>query len=172
VLLLNYPPNKEGLISSIDAQRTDSLRYWIHGTFKTNLAAGAKIKTLHPRGANFNPANMVDAREQTFYATTDNFNTDTIVFDLGIAKTFDVVMVQEVIELGHRTTSWSVDYSSDGKHWISIPEATAKQSIGYKWLVKFKPVTASYVRLRITGGKACPAIHTFGIYKEQALKPE
>jgi len=171
VLLLNYPPNKEGLISPIDAQRTDSLRYLINGTFKTNLASGAKIKTLHPRGANYKPSNMVDNIESTYYATTDAFATDTITFDLGSAKTFDVLMLQEVIELGHRTTGWSVDYSTNGKTWVPIPEATGKQSIGYKWLVKFKPVTASKVRLRITSGKACAAIHTFGIYKQQALKP-
>ena len=170
VLLLNYPPNKEGLISPIDAQRTDSLRSLINGTFKTNLANGAKIKTRHPRGANFKPSNMVDTVESTYYATTDAFATDTITFDLSSKKTFDVLMLQEVIELGHRTTGWSVDYSTNGKSWKPIPEATGKQSIGYKWLVRFNPVTASKVRLRITAGKAGPAIHTFGLYKQQALK--
>lgn len=171
VLLLNYPPNKEGLISSIDAGRTDSLRRLIDGTFKTNLASGATIKTLHPRGGKYKPANMVDQQEGTYYAATDAFKTDTITFDLGAARTFDVLMLQEVIELGHRTTGWSVDYSSDGSTWAPIPEARDKQSIGYKWLIKCKPVTASHVRLRITAGKACPAIHTFGIYKQQMAMP-
>jgi len=172
VLLLNFPPNKQGLISPIDSQRADSLHYLIYGTFKNNLAAGATIKTLHPRGGNYKPANMVDNYENTYYATTDNSKTDTITFNLGSAKTFDVLMLQEVIELGQRTTGWSVDYSTNGKRWTPIPEATGKQSIGYKWLVRFKPVTASKVRLRITSGKACVAIHTFGIYKQQAIKPE
>jgi alpha-L-fucosidase len=172
VLLLNYPPNKEGLISSTDAQRTDSLHYLINGTFKTNLARNAKINSLHSRGEKYKPSHMVDALENSYYATPDAFKTDTITFDLGSAKTFDVLMLQEVIELGHRTTGWSVDYSVNGKNWTSIPEANGKQTIGYKWLVRFKPVTASKVRLRITAGKACPAIHTFGIYKQQMLKPE
>ncbi|MFC0773061.1 alpha-L-fucosidase [Terrimonas alba] len=86
VLLLNYPPNKEGLISPIDAQRTDSLRYLINGTFKTNLATGAKIKTLHSRGANYKPSNMLDNNESSYYATADAFATDTITFDLGSQK--------------------------------------------------------------------------------------
>jgi alpha-L-fucosidase len=113
----------------------------------------------------------VDNLESTYYATTDAFTTDTITMDLGAAKTFDVLMLQEVIELGHRTTGWSVDYSTNGKKWISIPEATGKQSIGYKWLARFKPVTARQVRLRVTAGKASVAIHGFGIYKQQAVKP-
>jgi len=170
VLLLNYPPNKAGLISPIDAQRTDSLRLLIDGTFKTNLAKGATIKTLHPRGGNFGAANLTDGKEKTYYATGDAYTTDTIVVNLGKAKTFDVIQLQEVIELGHRTTEWSVDYSSDGVNWSVIPEATDKQSIGYKWLVKCKPVTASQVRLRITAGKACVALHNFGIYKQQYSK--
>ncbi|HEY8934932.1 MAG TPA: alpha-L-fucosidase [Cyclobacteriaceae bacterium] len=170
VLLLNYPPDKRGLISDIDAHRTDSLRYLINGTFKTNLAKGASIKTLHSRGEKYKPSNMTDDLESTYYATTDAYSTDTIVFDLGAVKTFDVLMLQEVLELGHRTTEWSVDYSTNGKTWTSIPEATAKQSIGYKWLVKFKPIKASKVRLQITAGKACAAIHTFGLYKTQLSK--
>jgi len=166
VLLLNYPPDKQGLVPAIDAQRTDSLRWLINNTFKNNLAKGATIQTLHPRGAKFKAANMIDNVESTYYATIDAFTTDTITFKLTSSKTFDVLMLQEVIELGHRTTEWSVDYSTDGSSWKAIPEATGKQCIGYKWLVKCNPVTASYVRLCITGGKASAAIHTFGIYKQ------
>jgi alpha-L-fucosidase len=167
VLLLNYSPDKRGLIPEIDAQRTDSLRYLIDGTFKTNLARNAKTKTLHPRGAKYKADYLVDDLESTYYASADGFTTDTIVFDLGASKTFDVLMLQEVIELGQRTTGWSVDYSNNGKTWTPIPEAIEKQSIGYKWLLKFKPVTAKHVRLRITSGKASTAIHTFGIYKQR-----
>ena len=168
VLLLNFPPNKQGLIAPTDAQRSDSLHRLIEGTFKTNLAGNATIRTLHPRGDKYKPSYMVDTMESTYYATTDAFATDTITFDLGREKTFDVLMLQEVIGLGHRSTAWSVDYSKDGRNWASIPEAAGKQSIGYKWLVKFRPLTARHLRLRITGGKACPAIHTFGIYKQPA----
>jgi len=170
VLLLNFPPDKQGLVSPIDARRSDSLRLLINGTFKTNLAAGATITALHPRGEKYKPSNLVDKSESTYYAGADAFTTDTLVFNLHNEKIFDVIMLQEVIELGQRTTGWSVDYSTDGKHWRSVPEATGKQSIGYKWLIKCKPVTARYLRLQITGGKACPAIHTFGIYK-QAFGP-
>jgi len=166
VLLLNFSPNKQGLVSPADARQTDSLRWLINSTFKNNLAKGASVQSLHSRGAMFKPANMTDNAESSYYATSDAFTTDTVTFHLTSSKTFDVLMLQEVIQLGHRTTGWSVDYSTDGKNWNAIPEATDKQCIGYKWIIRFKPVTASYVRLRITAGKACPAIHTFGVYKE------
>lgn len=166
VLLLNFPPDRRGLIPEVDARRADSLRQLINSTFRTNLAAGAIVRTKHPRGGKYKPSNMVDGLEDTYYAATDGAVTDTMTFDLGSRKTFDVLMLQEVIGLGHRTTGWSVDYSADGKTWTAIPEATGKQTIGYKWLIRCKPVTARHIRVKITAGKACPAIHTFGIYKQ------
>ena len=162
VLLLNLPPDKRGLIFSTDSIRLDSLGGWVHGTFKTNLAAGATITALHPRGNDFAPVNMVDTVENTYYAAADGFSTDTIVFDLGSEKTFDCAMVQEKIELGHRITRWSLDAFYNNA-WKSI--SANKQSIGYKWLLTFSPVSSSKARLRITQGKGCPAIHTFGLFK-------
>jgi len=169
VLLLNFPADRRGLIPDIDAGRADSLHRLIKGTFRTNLAARAIVKSLHSRGTKYRPANMVDGLEGTYYSTPDAITTDTIIFDLGEPKTFDVLMLQEVIRLGHRTTGWSVDYSVDGKEWTSIDAATGRQAIGYKWLVKFPAVKATQVRLRITAGKACPAIHSFGIYRQQYM---
>jgi alpha-L-fucosidase len=166
VLLLNFAPDKRGLIHEVDIGRIDSLRLLIDGTFTNNLAKGSKVTSMHVRGREFAAANLVDENQTTYYATPDNFKTDTITFNLGKAKTFDCLMLREVIGLGHRTTEWSVEYSMNGKNWKAIPEATAKKSIGYKWIVTFAPVTASSVRLRITDGKACPVIHTFGLYKQ------
>jgi len=166
---LNLPPDNRGLIGATDSMRVDSVNYLIYGTFRDNLALAATVTTNHPRGAGYEPANLVDTAEATYYATPDNVNTDTIVVDLGEPKTFDVLMLREVIELGHRTTGWSVDYSSDNSSYT--PLLTNKQSIGYKWLEKFDPVTARYVRINITGGQACVALNTFGVFKKQMIRP-
>lgn len=91
----------------------------------------------------------------------DGAKTSDIVFTLPRQTEFDCLMIQEVIELGHRTTKWSVEYSNDGRNWTPIPEATDKQTVGYKWIVRFEPVKAKQVRLRILDGFACPAtIHS------------
>lgn len=169
VLLLNLAPDRRGLIPSVDSANVVGLHQMITNTFKTNLASGAKIVAQHTRGAGYDPSNLVDTLETTYFATTDEFKTDTITFDLGTSKTFDCLMLQEVIQLGHRTTGWTVDYSNDGKNWTAIPETSGRQSIGYKWIVRFNPVNATQIRLCITSGKACVAIHTFGIYKQSDI---
>ena len=169
--LYNLPPDTRGLIYKTDSLRVDSVGCYIYGTFKAphaNLAEGATVTSKHPRGAGYEPTNLVDTAEATYYATSDNVNTDTIVVDLGSAKTFDCLMLREVIQLGHRTTGWSVDYSSDNTSYTSL--VTGKQSIGYKWLEKFNPVTARYVRIKITKGQACVALNTFGVYKKTFFK--
>jgi hypothetical protein len=71
-------------------------------------------------------------------------------------------MIQEKIEYGHRITRWSFDAYYNGK-WNDI--SGDKQSIGYKRLLKFNEITASQARLRITEGKGCPMIHTFGLFR-------
>lgn len=165
VLLLNFAPDRRGLIPDVDAKRAAGLRHWITKTFSKNLLSGAKANALHPRGRGYDPANLVDSREKTYYASADDALKDEITFQLKTPQTFDCLMLQEVIELGHRTTRWSVDYSNDGVTWTPIPEATNKQSIGYKWIVRFAPVKASWVRLRLEG-RAPAALHGFGVYKQ------
>jgi alpha-L-fucosidase len=172
VWLLNIPPDNRGLIKATDSIRLDSLNCWIYGTFLTNLAAGATVTSNHSRGTGYAPANLVDGLESTYFSTPDATMTDTVVFNLGSSKTFDVVMVQEVIQLGHRTTGWSVDWSTNGTTWTAVTGATNRTCIGYKWLIRVAtPVTASWVRLRITAGRACPAIHTFGLFLQAFVRP-
>ncbi len=172
VWLLNFPPDKRGQIPAEDSINAAGLGKWIYGTFRTNLLAGATATALHGRGAGFEPENMVDNCEDTYFASSDANTTDTITFALSTPVTFDCVMLQEVVELGQRTLNWSVDYSGNGSSWNTISAANNKQNIGYKRSVKWSPATtASYVRLRITNGKACPAIHTFGVYKQAQVAP-
>lgn len=169
VLLLNLPPDRRGRIHAIDSTAIVGLRKVIDETFGTNLLEKAKVSAKNHRGVDYSPSNLIDKSPDTYYAAKDNAVSDEIVFEMESPATFDCLMLQEVIELGHRTTQWSVDYSADGRKWTTIPEAKDKQSIGHKWIVRFAPVSAQYVRLRITKGNACPAIRTFGVFKQSAL---
>ncbi|MCP9612626.1 alpha-L-fucosidase [Coprobacter tertius] len=169
VMLLNFAPDRRGLVPAQDSINAAGLRKMIDDTFGNNLLTGASVKSLHQRGKQYAPKNLIDNLSKTYYASKDSNMTDSIVFDLKSPVTFDCLMLQEVIQLGHRTTRWSVDYSVDGKKWEKIPETENLQSIGHKWIVRFDPLKAKKVRLCILDGKACPALHTFGIYKQAIL---
>lgn len=169
VLLLNLPPDRRGLIHSTDSLNMALLKKGVDETFSKNLLAGSKINATNVRGSNFRPENLIDADKKTYYAGKDGQANSDITFKLPRTTEFDCLMLQEVIQLGHRTTKWSVEYSNDGKNWKSIPEASEKQTVGNKWIICFSPVKAGYVRLRIQDGLACPALHTFGVYKQSSL---
>ena len=172
VLLLNLPPDRRGLLNPIDSLTVATLRKGLDETFSRNLLKGSKVSATNVRGGKFNPRYLIDEDKTTYYAGKDGVVKSDITFTLPKSETFDCLMLQEVIELGHRTTAWSVEYSQNGKDWTVIPEASTLQSVGHKWIVRFSPVTAKYVRLRILDGNATPALHTFGLYRQsELLKP-
>lgn len=169
VLLLNFPPDRRGLLHPTDSLHAALLKRGVDETFGTNLLVKASVKASNVRGAKFRPEHLIDGAKDTYFAGADGKKTADVTFTFPSRTTFDCLMIQEVIELGHRTTKWSVEYSHDGKNWTALPGATDKQTIGHKWIVRFEPVQAKQVRLRILDGLACPAIHTFGVYKQSSL---
>jgi alpha-L-fucosidase len=137
VLLLNIPPNRQGLISDADVRSLQGWRKDMDATFGVNLAAGAVV------------------------STKDNDTTVTISYELAGEKTFDVVSLQEKISVGQRVEKFAVEAYSAGK-WTTIAEGT---TIGYKRLIHFPAVTASRVRLHILSSRLNPVIAAFGLYK-------
>ncbi len=157
VLLLNIPPNKDGLISDADIS---SLRGWKKNrdaTFGTNLAAGATITSNNGR----NTAHLLDGKTSTCWTTTGQDTTATLDFTLAGTKTFDVLLLQEDIRIGQRVEKWTLE-SEDGGQWKTITEGT---TIGYKRLLRFPPVTTTRLRLRILSSRLNPTLAEFGLYK-------
>lgn len=169
VLLLNFPPDRRGRICSIDSMRAAQLHEGIVQTFGHNLLAGSRVKATNERGKHFSARYLIDEDKNTYYAGKDGNARGMVTFQTRGAITFDCIMAQEVIALGQRTTRWKVEYSMDGKNWQEVAETANCQTIGHKWIVRCRPTKARYVRLRIEDGVACPALHTFGVYKQSEL---
>jgi alpha-L-fucosidase len=146
VLLLNIPPNRDGLISDADVR---SLRGWkrlMDGTFGVDLTAGAE-------GGIFKP--NVEVKPGKQYPGME------VRLDLKGDKTFDALSLQEDIRQGQRVELWEFEVEDHG-HWVQVASGT---TIGYKRLLRFPPVTASRVRLRILSSRLDPVIAKIGLYK-------
>lgn len=88
-----------------------------------------------------------------------------LVLDLAGSKTFDVISVQEDLNVGMRTQSFAVDRWT-GSGWSEIATDT---TIGHKKLVRpAAPVTTDRLRLRITGFRSAPAIASLSLFKRAA----
>jgi len=162
-LILNVPPDRRGLVHETDAKNLREWRKILDETFSKDLSSGAKATASNTRGneKKFSPANVLDGKRDSYWATDDDVKTQELTVDMGKPVTFDVVRIREYLPLGQRVESVAVDYWNNDK-WEEFAKAT---SIGNQRLIRSKAITASKVRLRVTGAAACPAISEFGLFK-------
>src|SRR5690606_5406586 len=105
---------------------------------------------------------MLDGKYNTSWTTKGSDSTAVIELNLPKAETFDVLALQENISIGQRIEKFSFEYW-DGQTW---KEAASGTTVGYKRLLRFEPVNASRVRLRIEQSRLNPTLSEFGLYKQ------
>ncbi len=161
-LLLNVPPNRDGLISKEDAASLAEFGAYRRATFTRNLAADAKAAASSVRGT-YSAANMLDGRSETYWAADDAARESDVTFELPHEVSFSVIRVAEAIRFGQRIDAIAVD-RWNGSSWDQIAAAT---SVGPRRLVRLAaPVTAQRVRLRVTQASASPVLSEFGLFAE------
>ncbi|MDE3214670.1 MAG: alpha-L-fucosidase, partial [Bacteroidota bacterium] len=151
LLLLNIPPDPEGLLSKSDIRSIVEFRKILNQTFKLNLAAGAA------------PAVLTDNRLTSFEPLAPGGN---LVVPFHKPVTFDRILLMENITRGERVSKGRLDYW-DGKAWKKLAEFT---TIGYKRLLRIPPVTTAKIRLTIESSYGKAEIAALGLYKASPLE--
>lgn len=159
VLLLNVPPNRDGLLADPDVERLRAFR-----AERDHLPARDLARRRPARAESAAPAApasaAVDGRPATHWSPAGDATTGWIEVDLGRPATFGVSMVQEQIREGQRIEEYAVEALVDGA-WR---EAARGTTVGHKKLDRFEPITASRVRLRVPRARAVPLVRSFGLY--------
>ncbi len=161
-LLLNVPPDRRGLLNENDVA---SLRGWktlMDNTFKSNLAARARVKASSYRGSSdtYSPENVTDGDKSSFWSTDDEVTSATLEINLTNESEIRYVVIQEFISLGQRIRQFIIEVWKDGA-WVKAASGT---TIGYKRILKLEPVRTDKVRISIQGSKACPIISNVEIF--------
>lgn len=155
LLLLNIPPNKEGLISTNDSLR---LIQW-HQLYKKELSHNLITKKMGIESAgDKNLKNCIDGREDSYWQAPDL--TPVIEIDFKKELTFNRLMLREHIREGQRVKSFKVEAFHEGK-WKPIAEET---TIGNKRILRLSEITASRLRIAITGALAAPQISEIQLF--------
>jgi alpha-L-fucosidase len=157
VLLLNIPPNKNGLISDADVKNLQAWKKKYDSTFSINFLKGSLVRSSN----GINTGSVIDGKFSTYFTTSENDTTATIEFDLKQNKTFNVLMLQENIAKGQRIEKFIAEYFDNGS-WIEFTEGT---TVGFKRLLKFDKVTATKVRVKIESSRLNPMISEIGLYQ-------
>ena len=161
-LLLNVPPNRDGLLAAEDISSLRGFGAYRHATFAADLAAGGHAHASSAL-AGCPASNLLDGRPDTYWAAVDSPHAAGIIVDLPREITFSVIRIREAIRFGQRIDSVAVDRFENGD-WRPFAAAT---SIGPRRLIRLdQPATASRLRLRITQASASPALTEFALFRE------
>ncbi len=162
VLLVNLPPDKEGLINEADIK---NLKEWTRlrdNIFKNNFAKGASVVSAN----GINAKTILDNNYTSFWTTKRKDTAATIEIKLKNKATFNVLMLQENIAIGQRIEKFDLEYWN-GTSWKKAAEGT---TVGYKRLLQFDPVTTDKIRLNIISSRLNPTIAELGLYMEKYRK--
>jgi len=160
--LLNFPPDRRGLIHENDVARLRELGGVLRDTFATNLATGATLTAEHTslKGGSAAVDSIVDGNMETFWTTVDGHAQAVIDLKLPGRRKFNVAMLQEQIAVGQRIERFRLTAMIDGG-WQTIAESTV---VGYKRLLRFPAVTTDRVRIEILESRIAPTLANFGLY--------
>ena len=147
LLLLNVPPNREGLLSEPDVANLTAFRRILNETFRMNLVAK-------------NPK-LTDKKLDTFVPLSA---TQPLTIDLNAEQSFDRILIQENIANGQRIASGRVEYWN-GTNWQALQTFT---TVGYKRLLRFPAVRSSCIRLMVTNAGGPVQLAEVGVYKASA----
>jgi len=163
VLIINLPPDKRGLIHENDIKALQGFKEILDKTFAQNLSVGASASATNYRLnlEKFAPDNVLDNNTNTFWACNDSALSADLTLQLPEERQFDRILIQEPIKYGQRISEFQLEIIEKG-NWKSIFKGT---TIGYKRLIRIKPVRASIIRLRILKSDNTIAISNFAIFK-------
>ena len=162
-LLLNLPVDRRGLVHENDAARLLELRQRLDSIFRDDLARGRPARASDVRGGSsrFAAARAVDGDPSTYWACDDGVTRATLSLTFDPPVTLDHVVLGEFIALGQRVKRFSIwARYADMEH-----ELAQGTTIGRKRILRFEPVQAAELFLRVEEARACPAIATLQAFR-------
>ncbi len=160
VLLLNIPPDIEGLINESDVNALKGFKKQLDETFANNVLKTAKLSGSKPKKT----AVLFDGKDSSYWKMASKAAPYVLEFKMDKPQKFDVLLLQENLARGQRVESFVLEYK-EGDTWKKIIDGT---TIGYKRLLRFPAVRAEEVRLRILSSRLEPAIAEVGLYLRPA----
>ena len=158
VLLMNLPPDKEGLINNADIKALKGWTALRESIFNNNLAKDAKIISTNGK----NLKTILDNKYESYWTTKGNDTTAVIELKLKKKSTFNVLMLQENISIGQRIENFDLEYWN-GNEWKIAAKGT---TVGYKRLLQFREITTDRIRINILSSRLNPTISEMGLYYE------
>ena len=158
-LLLNIPPDTDGLFSPTDVARLEQLGTAIRGAFAVNLAEDAVFTASSDDGVH-TAENLREDNCETYFKTEDGVNAVVINVKMPEMRKVHLVKLKENIRFSQRIERFAVEYRC-GRGWKRVFEGTA---VGYQKICRFRPVMADELRIVIADSRVCPVLSHMAVY--------
>ncbi|KAJ9178060.1 hypothetical protein P3X46_009976 [Hevea brasiliensis] len=166
LLLLNVPPNSSGLVSAEDIKVLQEFTELQKSIFSYNLAKNALLSASSTRGgivdSRFDPNNVLEEGIYTYWAPEENQSNWELYLDLSESVSFNVLQVQEPIQMGQRIIEFHLEIEKDGE-WKKVINGT---TVGYQRLLQFPTVESQHLKFVIDKTRADPLISFLGVYMD------
>ena len=166
-LLLNVPPNRQGLLQDSDVTSLLRFRKKLDALFAEDLAQQAKLSASNVREgmSQFNARNLTDRDPETYWATDDSVHAAEVVANLEKPQAVSIVRLREAIALGQRVRVFGLDIWKDNA-WSEVAAGT---SIGACRLMRIpKQDRVTKLRLRIVHADASIALSELSMFAHSA----
>ncbi len=166
-LLLNVPPNKQGLISDDDAQRLNDFTQSLNEIFSNDLFYNQDIQCSNVRNnsEDYSPGNCLDDNQNTFWTTDKNVTTAEVTITLPEKTDINIIRMEEAIEYGQRIKSFKVYYDHGGIMEILFEGTT----IGRSRILTFNKITTNKIKIVIDDSYASPTLRVIKGYYSNSI---
>ena len=147
MMLLNFPPDRRGLIVDTDIKNAVESNRRINKMLSVNYADNAHLSADSTYCENTEIENAIFSDKNLFFATNAQKNKAVIDISLDGDYLYNVLIIGEKIELGERITSFKLEALENNKS-VLIAEGT---SVGYLKATRFKECSYKNLRLTIEG---------------------
>lgn len=163
LLLLNIPPNTDGLFSPQDSANVVDFYKNITAELSHDLLPKAKVKASANRGKGYEAKQLTDGNYDSYWATPDGVSSATLTFTFNKPTKLNRLMLQEYIPLGQRVQAFTVEYVYKGER-KAVPVSEQTTTIGYKRLLRFPTIEANQIIIRFDKARGPLCINRIGAF--------
>ncbi|HWX66136.1 MAG TPA: alpha-L-fucosidase [Rhodanobacter sp.] len=159
-LLLNVPPNRDGLFERADITALHGFAALRSRLFADNLLRGATVRAS-TSAAGHAPSHVLDDDADSYWSAAEPDRSGWLEFELPTGIEFDTIELQEAIAHGQTIASYRIDRWTDGT-WKPLTWGT---TIGHKKLERLDPMRTRKLRLMLEYGYGVPKLVKVAMYR-------
>jgi alpha-L-fucosidase len=160
-LLLNIPPDKNGLINERDVNVLKVFHNSLQQIFDQNIARQAEI-TDSEFNFKHTPAKTVDDKAESYWMPSLKNSAPYLLFEWKDPVWFNVLSISEYIKYGQRVASFKLEIFENDE-WVTKVSGT---TVGYKRILTFPYILTQKARLIFSEFRHTPMITEVGFYHD------